>query len=189
MTNIMSHRFLTGDRFDDGHQPSTKVLKTVRNGQELFEGNTTMIESLIQNRFVSDLHERFGFRKAKVFQSLDETGVPIIESTIKGRWVFQTAKKKIQTETRHSKDFISRNKFLISTYSRRSTASDLPSRPNSVIGLTHSNIPPLPGQKLYLDGEMRIPKSAHEKALYAASEHARGERVQREKPKSTRRYL
>ena len=111
MTNIMSHRFLTGDRLDDNYQPHTKVLKTVRNGQQLFEGKTTMIESLIQNRFVSEINARFGTRNApKVFQSLDETGIPIIESTIKGRWIFQGSKKKPLTDSRQSKDFISKNK-------------------------------------------------------------------------------
>lgn len=116
--NIIQGRFfftdqLRGDDSRGSRRPSRLTLDNVSSWPQAVVVNdgrcTPMIESLIKNKFTNEGNNPLQ-RPFRHPQALDEQGVPVIESTIKGRWYIPPM--DALTAPKHDKgcNWIARNK-------------------------------------------------------------------------------
>jgi hypothetical protein len=119
VANILQGRFVYTDKlFDDddrnfSRRPSRLSKETVSSWPQAVVMNdgrcTPMIESLIKMRFSNEGNNPLQ-RPFRHPQALDEHGVPMIESSIKGRWYCPNFDYVIQPKAPKTQDWIARNK-------------------------------------------------------------------------------
>ena len=119
MENIIQGRFFFTDKLrSDEHsrgsrRPSRLSLDNVSSWPQAVVVNdgrcTPMIESLIKNRFIAEGNNPMQ-RPFRHPQALDEQGVPMIESTIKGRWYVPPLEGLAGPKHDRSRDWIAINK-------------------------------------------------------------------------------
>mmetsp|Transcript_77385 Transcript_77385/g.208843 ORF Transcript_77385/g.208843 Transcript_77385/m.208843 type:complete len:148 (-) Transcript_77385:267-710(-) len=118
ITNIIQGRFYITDnltssgtkRGPSNARLSKDTLSSFPQPVDVNDGRVTpMIESLIKNRFMNEGNHPLQ-RPFRHPQALDEHGVPIIESTIKGTWYNIHQDPIFFARSNKGKDWIAKNK-------------------------------------------------------------------------------